>query len=100
MPKCGAGMGGSCWRACVPDGSLQAVHVYFPDPWWKTRHKKRRVFTGELVREIERTLVPGGELSVASDVEEYFDVIRGLIEASRRFRELELPTRDEPAHAT
>ena len=83
----------------VPDGSLQAVHVYFPDPWWKTRHKKRRVFTGELVREIERTLVPGGELSVASDVEEYFGVIRALIEASGRFRELELPTRDEPAHA-
>jgi tRNA (guanine-N7-)-methyltransferase len=83
----------------VPDGSLRAVHVYFPDPWWKTRHKKRRVFTGLLVREIERALVPGGELSVASDVAEYFGVMRGLIAASERFRELELPARDEPAHA-
>ena len=33
----------------VPDASLHAVHVYFPDPWWKKRHKKRRVFTETLV---------------------------------------------------
>ena len=83
----------------VPDESLRAVHVYFPDPWWKTRHKKRRVFTDVLVREIERTLVPGGQLNVASDVAEYFGVIRGLIEASERFREQELPARDDPTHA-
>ena len=83
----------------VPAGSLRAVHVYFPDPWWKTRHKKRRVFTGPLVREIERTLSPGGELNVASDVAEYFGVMRGLIGASERFRELELPAPAEPAHA-
>ncbi len=38
----------------VPSESLQAVHVYFPDPWWKTRHKKRRVFTDALVSEIAR----------------------------------------------
>jgi tRNA (guanine-N7-)-methyltransferase len=83
----------------VPDGSLLGVHVYFPDPWWKTRHKKRRVFTSELVREIERTLVPGGRLSVASDVLEYFGVIRGLIAASGRFQQQELPSQPEPAHA-
>jgi tRNA (guanine-N7-)-methyltransferase len=83
----------------VPDRSLVGVHVYFPDPWWKTRHKKRRVFTAGLVREIERTLKPGGQLSVASDVLEYFGVIRGLIAASERFQELELPAEREPAHA-
>jgi tRNA (guanine-N7-)-methyltransferase len=83
----------------VPDESLRAVHVYFPDPWWKTRHKKRRVFTDQLVREIERTLVPGGRLNVASDVEEYFGVISGLIASRGRFCELELPTRSDPAHS-
>ena len=56
----------------VPEASLRAVHVYFPDPWWKKRHKKRRVFTDELVAQIDRALEPGGELHVASDVEEYF----------------------------
>ena len=34
-------------RDYVPAGSVQAVHVYFPDPWWKKRHHKRRLFTAE-----------------------------------------------------
>ena len=83
----------------VPAQSLRGVHVYFPDPWWKTRHKKRRVFTGELVQAIERTLSPGGHLSVASDVAEYFGVIGRLIGAGGRFQEVELPARSDPANA-
>jgi tRNA (guanine-N7-)-methyltransferase len=71
----------------VPAASLRAIHVYFPDPWWKKRHKKRRVFTGELLAQIERALEPGGELKVASDVEEYFAQIQSLIVANRRFKE-------------
>jgi tRNA (guanine-N7-)-methyltransferase len=82
----------------VPDQSLLGVHVYFPDPWWKSRHKKRRVFTALLVRAIERTLQPGGVLSVASDVQEYFGVICGLIGASGRFDEQAPPAPVEPAH--
>jgi tRNA (guanine-N7-)-methyltransferase len=72
----------------VPDRSLCAVHVYFPDPWWKKRHKKRRVFTDSLVTQIERTLQPGGQLRVASDVEEYFGLIQGLITANPRFHQV------------
>ena len=83
----------------VPAESLRAVHVYFPDPWWKTRHKKRRVFTADLVQQIERTLSPGGLLNVASDVFEYFGVIRGLIASSERFREQELAEPGDPADA-
>jgi tRNA (guanine-N7-)-methyltransferase len=96
--KVWCGDGRQVMARLVPEKSLLGVHVYFPDPWWKTRHKKRRVFTGELVREIERTLKPGGQLSVASDVLEYFGVIRGLIAASGRFQEQELPAQPEPAH--
>jgi tRNA (guanine-N7-)-methyltransferase len=87
------------WRAdarvivgrLVPATSLRAVHVYFPDPWWKKRHKKRRVFTEELVAQIDRSLEPGGELRVASDVEEYFALIQSLIAANPRFREQPVP---------
>src|SRR5262249_27372588 len=55
-------------RDCVTAGSLQAIHVYFPDPWWKKRHQKRRVFTAEFVAQCERTLRLGGRLHIATDV--------------------------------
>jgi tRNA (guanine-N7-)-methyltransferase len=82
----------------VPTASLAAVHVYFPDPWWKKRHKKRRVMTESLVADIERTLIPGGELRVASDVQEYFSVIRALIAARPSFLEQEVPAPRTPEH--
>ncbi|GAB6164645.1 tRNA (guanosine(46)-N7)-methyltransferase TrmB [Thermostilla marina] len=56
----------------IPDASLHAVHVYFPDPWWKKRHRKRRVMKDTFVRDVERVLVPGGEFHFWTDVEEYF----------------------------
>src|SRR5208337_786872 len=68
----------------IPDASVRAVHVYFPDPWWKKRHKKRRVFTAALLASVVRLLEPGGELHVATDVDEYFDVIRTLVVAEPR----------------
>ena len=63
----------------VPAASLDAVHVYFPDPWWKARHRKRRVFGEPLVVDLERTLKPGADLHIVTDVEEYFGVIRSLM---------------------
>ncbi len=81
-----------------PTASLHAVHVYFPDPWWKARHKKRRVFAEPLVLDIERTLIPGGDLHVATDVEEYFGVIRDLIAAHPRFVEQALPDVKDAEH--
>ncbi len=65
--------------------TVSAVHVYFPDPWWKRRHKKRRVFDELLVREIQRVLIPGGLLHAWSDVQEYFDVMAKLVAANPAF---------------
>ena len=63
----------------LPDASLAAVHIYFPDPWWKRRHKKRRVMCDTLVRDVERTLQPGGVLHFWTDVEEYFQTAVDLL---------------------
>jgi tRNA (guanine-N7-)-methyltransferase len=56
----------------IPDNALAAVHVYFPDPWWKQRHRKRRVMRESFLRDVQRTLRPGGSLHFWTDVEEYF----------------------------
>ena len=55
-------------RDRVAAGSVQAMHVYFPDPWWKKRHHKRRVFTAQFARECERVL-HGRPMHIATDVE-------------------------------
>jgi len=57
----------------LPEESLAAVHIYFPDPWWKKRHKKRRVMREAFVRDVERTLQPGGRLHFWTDVKDYFE---------------------------
>jgi tRNA (guanine-N7-)-methyltransferase len=65
----------------LPDASLAAVHVYFPDPWWKKRHHKRRVMNERFVRDLARTLAPGASLHFWSDVRDYFDATLELIAA-------------------
>ncbi len=65
----------------LPERSLAAVHVYFPDPWWKKRHRKRRVMRESFLRDIERTLLSGGSLHFWTDVEEYFQTTLALLAA-------------------
>jgi tRNA (guanine-N7-)-methyltransferase len=66
----------------LPADSLAAVHIYFPDPWWKKRHKKRRVMRESFVRDVQRTLRSGARLYFWSDVEEYFRISLELLAAS------------------
>jgi tRNA (guanine-N7-)-methyltransferase len=57
----------------VPPASVTAIHVYFPDPWPKTRHRHRRLFDGpDFARAIARALAPGGAVHVASDLPDLF----------------------------
>ena len=54
----------------LPKGKLQTVSIQFPDPWFKLRHRKRRVVQPELVNTIARYLAPDGMIFLQSDVEE------------------------------
>jgi tRNA (guanine-N7-)-methyltransferase len=64
----------------IPAERLAAVHVYFPDPWWKARHKKRRVLNERMLGAIERALTPGGTLHFWTDVVDYYESTLELIE--------------------
>ncbi len=57
--------------AMVPPGSLAGVHIWFPDPWHKKRHNKRRLIQPEFVARLVRHLAPGGYLHCATDWEPY-----------------------------
>jgi tRNA (guanine-N7-)-methyltransferase len=67
------------FRELFETDSLAAVHVYFPDPWWKKRHHKRRVMTEAFVQDVTRTLVPGAALHFWTDVEDYFEASLALL---------------------
>jgi tRNA (guanine-N7-)-methyltransferase len=55
----------------IPEASLAGIHVFFPDPWPKKRHHKRRLLKAEFVRELALRLAPQGYLHVATDWEPY-----------------------------
>jgi tRNA (guanine-N7-)-methyltransferase len=88
------------FRDHLANASCRAVHAYFPDPWWKKRHLKRRVFTAEFARQCARVLVGGGQLHVATDVQEYFQVITQLIDQETQLRHLPAASLDGHTYLT
>ena len=82
----------------LADGCLSGAHVYFPDPWWKRRHRKRRIFNPEFLRQCARMLKVGSELHSWTDVEEYFQVIVRLVNAHPAFQAVEAPPEREATH--
>lgn len=75
----------------VRDESVDALHVYFPDPWWKNRHKKRKLFTAEFAAQAFRILKPGAIFHFATDVKDYFDESLALMASIGQFREAPWP---------
>jgi len=69
-------------REHVAAASLAVAHIYFPDPWPKKRHHKRRLIQPAFLLDIVRVLQPGGRLQVVTDHAEYFQHIEPLILAS------------------
>ena len=74
---------------CFAPGSLQEVRIFFPDPWPKKRHHKRRLFNREFMHEVERVLQTGGRLWLATDHGDYFAAMQEVLRESRRLRPVE-----------
>jgi tRNA (guanine-N7-)-methyltransferase len=65
--------------------SIALVHIFFPDPWPKKRHHKRRLIQPPFVELLARALAPGGTLRLATDWEPYARHMREVIDASAAF---------------
>ncbi len=63
----------------IPDGALAAIHLFFPDPWPKKRHHKRRLVQPGFAALAARKLAPGGTLHAATDWPEYADQIAEVL---------------------
>ncbi len=66
-------------KTLIRPASVATYHLYFPDPWWKRRHHRRRLFREDFPAELTRTLVSGGKILLATDVHDYFvEIVRQL----------------------
>jgi len=70
-------------RDMVPAGSLAGMHVFFPDPWPKKRHHKRRLIQAPFARLAAERLAPGGYLHVATDWEEYAQHVLAVLSCEK-----------------
>lgn len=71
---------------CIPDASLDRFQLYFPDPWHKKKHNKRRIVQQAFVQKILQKLKPGGVIHMATDWEAYAEHMMEVLSA---FSELE-----------
>jgi tRNA (guanine-N7-)-methyltransferase len=58
-------------NACIPNNSLDVIQIFFPDPWPKRRHHKRRLIQLAFAKLLQKKLKPGGELQLATDWQDY-----------------------------
>lgn len=68
------------------EGSLDGVHIFFPDPWHKTKHHKRRLIQGAFVNRLARKLKPGGYLHLATDWQPYAEQMLEVLSAEPLLR--------------
>lgn len=66
-------------------GSVSELRVFFPDPWHKARHTKRRLIAPDFLEIVARALEPGGIVRLATDWQHYADQMREVFEASPKF---------------
>ena len=82
---CNANISLEGWMGALPQDRLQRVSIQFPDPWFKRRHRKRRVLQPPLLLAIAAALEPGRELFLQSDVPEVIEPMVALTELSGCF---------------
>lgn len=79
----------------IPEGSVSAFHIYFPDPWPKRRHRKRRLITGTFLKLLAGRLAEHGIIELATDHDDYFMQMRlAAVRSGVAWRRIEERTND------
>lgn len=82
----------------VPEASLDGVHIFFPDPWHKKRHHKRRLIQAEFVKVLCGKLKSGGYLHVATDWQEYAEWVLDVLKAEAQLENTALDYAEKPSY--
>jgi tRNA (guanine-N7-)-methyltransferase len=82
----------------IADASLAGLHLFFPDPWPKKRHHKRRLVQAGFVALAARKLAPGGYVHVATDWQEYADQVLGVMSTEPLLENAAAGFAERPAH--
>lgn len=72
-------------NTCIPDESLATVQLFFPDPWHKKKHHKRRIVQPEFAQLVRRKLKTGGTFHMATDWENYAEHMMEIMEPAEGF---------------
>lgn len=80
----------SCYAVSylLPPRSVAAYYIFFPDPWPKRRHHRRRLFDEGFLNALDKTLIPGGAIHVTTDHMDYFESIRKTFMSDSRFESI------------
>ena len=82
---------GAFFKTALAAASVQRVHVYFPDPWPKRRHKRRRLIQPVFLDEVRRVLTPGGQFILATDHFDYARHMRRVLHEASGFVRIPTP---------
>jgi len=78
---------------CIADHALHRLQLFFPDPWHKKRHHKRRIVQTEFAQRVHKKLAPQGQLHMATDWEPYAQYMLEVMQTQENYTNLS-PTND------
>ena len=72
----------------IPDHYLDGVHIFFPDPWHKKRHHKRRLIQPQFVQKLSSKIKSGGYIHLATDWQEYAEQMMAVLGAEESIKNM------------
>jgi tRNA (guanine-N7-)-methyltransferase len=75
----------------LPPNSVSALHIYFPDPWPKKKHRKKRLVNEQFPKLAHAALAPGGRIFLRTDDADYFSQMTEVFGADKKFQKIETP---------